>query len=176
MGNSLIRSYKSNSLYMSHHSQYLTATLWSFQIQHSQTCWELETLGHLWMHSYSLSYTLVTWLVMDVSVKSPETQKPSHTDSIWDYCALKSTACTQQLSKAQQAGGSWKHLLLQGNLNLPPGLSRRDPPETPSCSRANSSLSFLLCYILIQLGQTLLPRLEDADDDASFLSSEFSHL
>lgn len=50
-------------------------------------------------------YTLVAWLVMDVSVNSPETQKMSHTDCILEHCALKKTACTQQLSRAKQAGG-----------------------------------------------------------------------
>lgn len=137
MPNILIRRYKSNSLYVSHHSQYLTAALQRIQIQHSQTYCDFGS--PLNAQLVALPYTRVAWLVMDVSGKSPETQKLSDTNWILEHCALKKMACTQQLFRAKQAGGSWKHLLLQGNLDQPPGIWERSF-WNPSCSMGNSSL------------------------------------
>lgn len=66
------------------------------------------------MQLLAVPYTPVAWLVMDVSGKSPETQKLSHTDYILEHCTLKKMACTQQLSREKQAGGRRKHLLSSG--------------------------------------------------------------
>lgn len=162
---------------MSHHSQYLTATLWSFQIQHSQTCWDLETLGHLWMHSYSLSLH-----PGDLAGNGCFSEEPRNPETVSHRLHLR-VLCSHRHSlhsAALQSKTSWRQLKApapSGKLKpaswFPGGILLKHPA---AAGQTAVSLSLLLCCILLQLGQTLLPCLEDAVDDASFLNSGFSHL
>lgn len=141
MGSILIRRYKSNSLYMSHHSQHLPAALWSTQTQHSQTCWALETLGHLWMHSYSLCLH-----PGDLAGNGCFSEEPRNTETVSHWLHLR-VLCSQKHSlhsAALQSKTSWRQLKApapSGKLQPPDGIQEESPETATAAGEISLSLS-----------------------------------